>query len=255
MERHQFEAFPPIMPQVMFNHERRNSEPLTKPTRPLLGEPATEDEAKEFELPQYEGQKRPRLDNIFPMHDPPPATSGGARNLAISPGVGGGAAVGRSSSFNETDSRLREREAARGEEEEEERDEVDGRGGRGHVRGASIDSSGSEDRTLERRQRRMGVVRKIPQLPQRKLDWSEVQSLPEFGPRRRRPTPIPPTSPFGYDFYHHHHHHAQPFSPPRGPMAHHFGYPPWGAPPTNLPPLSEESDSGDIKGFDEFKLY
>lgn len=252
MERHQFEAFPPIMPQLMFNHERRNSEPLTKPIRPLLGEPATEDEAKEFELPQYEGQKRPRLDNIFPMHDPPPATSGGARNLAISPGVGGGAAVGRSSSFNETDSRLRERGTAR-REEEEERDEVDGRGGGGHVRGASIDSSGSEDRTLERRQRRMGVVRKIPQLPQRKLDWSEVQSLPEFGPRRWRPTPVPPASPFGYDFYCHHH--ARPLSPPRGPMAHHFGYPPWGAPPTNLPPLSEESDSGEIKGFDEFKLY
>ena len=259
--REQFGAFPPMMSRLMFRPERRNSEPLANPS--LNKDPAaTEDSADEFELPHYEGQKRPRLDNVFPMHDTPAASKSGVGLLAGSnpadrPRIGGGA-VGRSSSFNEA------REGWRKRREEEEREEVDGGGG--HVRGASIDSSGSEDRTLERRKRRMGVVRKLPQLPQRRLDWNDVQSLPEIGHHReighhhrrhRRPTPAPAASPFDRRGFGEsaHHHAQQPLSPPQGARGHNFSYLPWGSPHETLPTVSEESDSGDIKGFDDFKLY
>ena len=231
-----FGAFPPLMAQLNAGlFERRSSDPLAKRGGQATREPATEEVATEdFDLPQYEGQRRPRLDSVFPMRDTPPPR--GTRKM--SPGGGGrkfspprpraGAAVGRSSSFNTTaDSGARE--------------EVDG-----HRRDVSVDSGGSEDRTLERRKRRMGVVRKLPQLPQRsKVDWNEVHSLPDFGCRQRRPTPVP--APLGsFDMPH-------PLGPPRG--GHNFGFPPWGSPPENLPTLAEESDSGEIRGFDDFRLY
>ena len=239
--RERFGAFPPMISQLMFLQERRSSEPLTKPS---LREPATEDASEEFELPHYEGQKRPRLDNIFPMHDPLPVDKIAALPPVDRPRLGGVV-----STFGDGGLRGRER-VGRGEE----REEVDGGGV--HVRGASVDSTGSEERSLERRNRRMGVVRKIPQLPQRRLDWNDAQSLPEFGHRRhQRPTPAPAASPFDRRVLEVPQHHYRPFSPSRGTRGHDFGYTPWGSPPENLPTLSEESESGDIKGFDDFKLY
>ena len=232
-----FGAFPPIMSQLAWGLERRNSDPLAKRGGAALREPATVDASEDFDLPQYEGQRRPRLDSVFAIHDPPPAPP---RPL--------GGAVGRASSFNERESAFAARERVRRETKEE----VDG--GEGHVRGVSTDSTGSEERTLERRKRRMGVVRKIPQLPQRsnRFDWNEVHSVPEVSHRRRRPTPAPTTQ-FerrGFEIYKPHRAH-----PPRGALGHNFVPPPWGSPPDSLPTLSEESETGDIKGFDDFKLY
>ena len=233
-----------MISQLVFRPERRSSEPLTKPS---LREPATEDASEEFELPHYEGQKRPRLDNIFPMHDPLPGS--GVEKIIASPPVDRSPLGGVVNTFNDGGLRGRER-VGRGEE----REEVDGGGV--HVRGASVDSTGSEERSLERRNRRMGVVRKIPQLPQRRLDWNDAQSLPELGQRHhRRPTSAPGASPFDRQVLEVPQHHYRPFSPPRGTRGHDFGYIPWGSPAENLPTLSEESESGDIKGFDDFKLY
>ena len=240
-----FGAFPPFMAQLNAGlFERRSSDPLVR--RAAEREPATEDAAGDFDLPQYEGQRRPRLDSVFPMQTGSPPGHQGAQNLAVPPGPRAGAAVGRSSSFN-TGDKVREKGAGE--------DEVDG--SEEHERKVSADSSASvEDRTLERRRRRMGVVRKIPQLPQRtKVDWNEIHSLPDFGHRRRRPTPVP--TPFGRGIFdplpHHRHNYRDPLSPPRGVLPDHSQ---WSSPPeSNLPTLDEESDSSEIKGFDHFRLY
>ena len=249
---HPFGAFPPIMAQLNpmgYIHERRRS---SNPEENRAKE-FTKDQREEesgFDLPEYEGQRRPRLDSIFPIHGTPPAVS---RTLPVP----SSAAVGRSSSSNETDSGLggrgQEMERRRDEEDEEddeaEQDSYEVAG----TRRESMDSTGSGERSLDRRKRRMGVVRQLPVLPPRRntgFDRTEVRSLPEVmsGHRRqrlRRPTPAP----FEYNY-------SRPINPPMGPPLHNFAYPHWGSPPADtLPTLSEESDTGDIKGFDDFKMY
>ena len=243
-----FGAFPPFMAQLgpgVFQQERRNSNPDEKLLRSSKGQQGKEGK---FDLPEYEGQRRPRLDSVFPMRDPPPVAVGGAKKPVAPPGPRFNAvAVGRSSSFNETDRDRRERSRR-------ETDGEEGRGqvGSGHSRGDSVDSTSSGERSLDRRKRRMGAVRQLPKLPLRRnigCDWTEVHSLPEVGHRRRRrPTPAPFERGV-YDALEYHY--GRPVSPPM----HNFAHPQWDSPADGLPTLTEESDSGDIKGFDDFKLY
>lgn len=225
-----FRAFPPLMAQLtpaVFQEERRSSYPG----------------GGEQDAPEYEGQRRPRLDSVFPIHDTPseeaakeaPAVVEGHR-------LGGSKAVGRSSSFNETDYGQRRRESE-GESQQ-----------RTSERRESIDSNNSEDRTLDRRKRRMGAVRQLPVLPKRggNVDHTDVRSLPETSShRQRRPTPVPIYGRGRLEIPQYYY--GGPIAPLRG-TPHHFPHSPWGPQADNLPTLSEESDDG-IKGFDEFKMY
>ena len=233
-----FGAFPPIMAQLtpgVYQQERRNSNPEER-RRP-----------EDFDLPEYSGQRRPRLDSVFPMRHAPFTGSGGGEKAAGPRPGAGGIAVGRSSSFNEADSRVRGRGRGEGEGDQ---------GTTGHIKGDSVDSSGSGERTIDRRRRRQGVVRQLPRLPPRTSyghDWNDVHSLPEVGHRRRRLVPAPlERGGFGGFMQHHY---GTPTNPARGTAVQDFTYPLWGSPADSLPTLAEESDSGDIKGFDDFKLY
>ena len=240
-----FGAFPPIMAQLnpvgFIDERRRSSNPEEKLAKKFRQEEG------DFELPEYEGQRRPRLDSVFPMYGTP-----GSRTLPATSST----AVGRSSSFNETDGGLQEkrRETEGREDAEDDEAEQPDSHEAADTRRESIDSTGSGERSLDRRKRRMGAVRQLPVLPRRYagFDRTEVRSLPEIShrrPRQRRPTPAPFFERGGLDMY-------GPMSPPRGPPLHNFAYPRWGPPQAdNLPTLSEESDNGDIKGFDDFKMY
>lgn len=248
----------------VFQHERRSSNPEDRLSKQLsrvtTGEQQTPNE--DFDLPEYEGQRRPRLDNIFPIYDAPSvsAAAAGARkstspSLKVGNRLGGSGAVGRSSSFNETDVGVRRKEKVEPSTEQG-RDETDGGDKTEHTRKESMESTGSEDRTLERRKRRLGAVRQLPKLPPRTgFEWNEVRSLPEVNHhRRRRPTPVP--TPFErreVDVFQPHH--PQFMNPSRGVPMHNFSYPHWDSPAESLPTLAEESDSGEIKGFDNFILY
>ena len=263
-ERAPFGAFPPIMAQLSprsFNKGRRFSNPEEQLSQQLF-ERGTE-EATDFELPEYK-PPRPPLSNLFTMYDAPAISAnkpGGGRRVASPvasppPNLG---AVSRKSSFSHGD---RERGGEEGEEDgdEERKREARERGGerRGRSHTPSVESAGSNDRSMERRQRRTGAVRELPRLPKRSasFDRADVQShrsLPEVAMhRRRRPTPAPRDMvDYGAPPYHF----ARPTSPPRGFAAHNFAYPPWQPHGDGLPPLSEEGDSDDIKGFDSFMMY
>lgn len=238
-----FTAFPPLMAQLspaVYQGERRSSYPGER----------TELSGGEQDVPEYEGQRRPRLDSIFPIHDTPPEAAEGGEDSPslVPPGVvgnrlGGSKAVGRSSSFNETDCRQRRKES-----------EVESQPMTSERR-ESIDSNNSEDRTLDRRKRRMGAVRQLPVLPKRSGDFdrTDVRSLPETSSyRQRRPTPVPRYGRGRLEIPQYYY--GQPIGPPRGTPMPNFPHTPWGLQPDNLPTLSEESDDG-IKGFDEFKMY
>ena len=249
-----FGAFPPMMSQLTpggFLQDRRNSNPEEKRAKRFTKDQQRDED---FNLPEYDGQRRPRLDSIFPMHDTPSVAAGklgeAKKNIGLAVNVGPRPGVtkvaGRSSSFNEADCGERE------EREDEER-EQECRGKAGDRR-ESIDSNSSGDRSLDRRKRRIGAVRQLPRLPKRSagFDWTEVRSLPETaGHRRRRATPAP----FGGGVEVSQYHYAQPMSPPRGIPMHNFAYPHWGPPADTLPTLSEESDNDEIKGFDNFRMY
>ena len=307
-----FAAFPPIMAQLTpggFGLERRNSCPSEKLAQQINVYKEGKKKADDFEFPEYEGQRRPRLDSIFPMYDTPsvvadkpgrrnsidhgtasaapggakpePTTStnagqGGAKpepTTSTNAGQGGakpepttstnagqGSAkpkpVPRSSSFNQPDYAEKEKER----EDEEREKEYRARAG---ARKESLDSNSSNDRSVDRRQRRTGALRELPRLPRRNsFDRGDVQSLPETAlHRRRRPTPIPQErGPFEF------HYRRPTTNPPRAAPAHNFAYPHWGPPADGLPPLTEEGGSGlpplteeggsdEIKGFDNFKLY
>ena len=263
-----FGAFPPIMAQLTpsgFGLERRNSCPSERLAQQINKE--GKEKADDFEIPEYEGQRRPRLDSIFPMYDTPSvvadkpgrrnsidhgtasAAPGGAKpEPTTSTNAGQGSAkpkpVPRSSSFNQPDYAEKEKE----KEDEEREKEYRARAG---TRKESVDSNSSNDRSVDRRQRRTGAVRDLPRLPRRNsFDRGDVQSLPETAlHRRRRPTPVPiERGPFEL-------HYRRPTKPPRGAPAHNFPYPQWGPPADGLPPLTEEGGSDEIKGFDNFKLY
>ena len=159
----------------VFQHERRrSSNPEDKLAKQLSRATPSEQAPKgHFDLPEYEGQRRPRLDSVFPIHDTPPAIKSPAPppNIGTRQGGGGGGAVGKSSSFNEADvvlkregergdgRRLRKRVAIRRERKQTEGEEEEEEGV--PVRKESVDS---EDRTLERRKRRLGAVRELPKL-------------------------------------------------------------------------------------------
>ena len=261
-ERAPFGAFPPIMAQLSprpFGKERRFSSPEEQLSQQLF-ERGTE-EATDFELPEYK-PPRPLLSNLFTMYDAPAISAskpGGGRRVAsptTSPppnlGVSGG------SSFSHGDRERREDEEE--EEGDERKREARERGGerRGRSHTPSADSVGSNDRSMERRQRRTGAVRELPRLPKRSasFDQADVQShrsLPEVAMhRRRRPTPVPRDM---VDYGAPPHHFPRPTSPPRGFAAQNFAYPPWQPHGDGLPPLSEEGDNDDIKGFDSFMMY
>lgn len=244
----QFRAFPPIMAQLTpaaFQGERRSSYPDERLSTQLS-------EDRQEDAPEYESQRRPRLDSIFPMYDTPSEAAAGEDKKRNTPAVaararvGGGKDVGRSSSFNETDYRQRERQK---EENEEEGQHMTSE------RRESVDSNNSGDRTIDRRKRRMGVVRQLPVLPKRSggnFDQTDVRSLPETSShRRRRLTPVPALVGRG-GFEVPRYYYGQPL---RGTPMHNFPHSPWGAQTDNLPTLSEESDNDGIKGFDEFKMY
>lgn len=242
----QFKAFPPIMAQLtpaVFQGERRSSYPDERLSTQLSGD-------RQEDAPEYDSQRRPRLDSIFPMYDTPSEAAAGGDKKRDTPAVAavtrlaGGKEVGRSSSFNETDYRQREREREGNEE-----------GGQPMTSGRreSVDSNNSGDRTIDRRKRRMGVVRQLPVLPKRSggsFDRTDVHSLPEISShRRRRPTPVPIYGRSGFKVPQYY------GQPPRGTPMHNFPHPPWSPQADNLPTLSEESDNDGIKGFDEFKMY
>ena len=243
-----FTAFPPLMAQLspaVFQGERRSSYPGER----------TELSGGEQDVPEYEGQRRPRLDSVFPIHDTPPeaAAEGSEDSPSVVPPVvppvvagnrlGASKAVGRSSSFNESECRQRRKES-----------EVESPPMPSERR-ESIDSNNSEDRTLDRRKRRTGAVRQLPVLPKRSGDFdrTDVRSLPETSSHhQRRPTPVPIYGRGRLEIPHYYY--GQPLGPPRGTPMHNFPHTPWGLQTDNLPTLSEESDDG-IKGFDEFKMY
>lgn len=255
-----FGAFPPFIAQLSpgvssYQQERRNSNPEDR---------RRTEQQEDFDLPEYGGQRRPRLDSVFPMRHTPAVSKVTERrektpsSRSNAPGAGlavSGKAVGRSSSFNEADSRVSE---SRGKEEEGTGRELeDCTTSGGHVRGDSVDSTdGSGDRTIDRRKRRLGAVRQLPKLPPRTnygYDWTDVHSLPEVGHRRRRRATPAPLERGAFGSFQPHY--RGPMSPPRGTMMQNFSSSPWGSPAESLPTLAEESDSGEIKGFDNFRLY
>ena len=257
-----FGGFPPIMSQLSSLYERRMSDPEERTSRRLY-ERGTED-TTDFEPPEYK-PPRPLLSNVFSMYDTPSVIAGkpGGGGAVRREGDGGwrkeegGERGGRRRQVPSTTASKQRHDNVKLEEEENEEEDKEGETGRERRHTPSAESVGSNDRSMERRQRRTGAVRDLPRLPKRSasFDYSDVKSqcsLPEAAMRRRRrPTPAPRDIVDGIPPRHFVH------SPLEGITHHNFQILPWQLHPDCLPPLSEEGDASadEIKGFDSFMMY